>query len=298
MYPIKKSNHRHFSIVTDQLHFLKSKLYPSQGKTEQVIKTPINPAFKLSAVRKELQSLKNKVMHRRRKETQRLILGNKSFFEFSTFELMEYNFNENTHSNILEYLFDYRNNNDFGSKLLSRFIESINSESSIEFSRLIRKNKYTIEREKSVGNGRMDIFISDPVQKFLIVIENKIYAEVGRRDAVDETERPITQLKIYRNFVEHNYKSYKKLFILLSYTPIEEDHSPFIFTDYKNLYTILNSTTTDDTIVEQYKLLLHSLVHNITNKRATFEKIKSVQTNNDMDLNALEIINGVLRERN
>jgi hypothetical protein len=287
-----------FSTVLKQLHFLQKKPHPVQEELESPKIIPPEPFNKLSALTREMKTLKSAVIARRKKETQQRIIENKSFLQFSTFELMEYNFDENTHSNVLEYLFDYGKNYDVGSNILSRFLESVGGELAMEISHLVQSNSYTIEREKSVGNGRMDVFICDPTHRFVIVIENKLLASVGERIEDNETAMPITQLDVYRKFVERDYKSYKKLFLLLSHTPIEEDHSPFIFADYGNLYKVLKAIKTDDPIVDQYKLLLHSLVHSITDKRELIEKIKSLSKNNNVDLNSLELINGAFYERN
>lgn len=267
-------------------------------KNDLILKKRLKLQYqKVSTLLRELKGLKKQVIGERIKETRKLIAKNKSLLRFSTFELMEYNFNENTHSNILKYLFDFRINNDIGSKLLSKFIESLNIENALDFSQLVNKNKYLVEREKSVGNGRIDIFILDTRNRFVIVIENKIYAAIGERDEVDENELPITQLKIYQKFVEQFYPSYKKLYILLSHTPIEDEYPPFIITDYKNLYEVSGSIKTCDPIVEQYKLLLHSLVNNISDKSEIIEKISSLNTDCVIDLNTLELINGVLYAR-
>ena len=292
----KRTTYQNLSTVIQQLRLLNKILYPIQKKTILSKQTPIDPVLKLSIIARDLESLRNQVINYRKKETQHLVATNKYLLRLSTFELMEHNFRENTHSNVLAYLFD--STNYYGSKLLCRFVESIDSESGRDISRLVRKNSYTIEREMFVGNGRMDLFISDSTHKYVIIIENKIYANVGERNDVNEKEEPITQLSIYRNYVERNYKTYKKLYILLSHSPLDKEHPPFIFTDYKNMYNILNSIETNDPIVEQYKLLLHSLVHKLVDKRKLIKLISSIDTDNNIDLNTLELINGVLYERN
>jgi hypothetical protein len=296
---MKTSSYNKFSRVIQQIQTLKERLNPEINTKKKVI-TPIKPYPHFVKITSELKNLKKQVIDRRKRETQELIDRNRSLLQFSTFELMEHDFKENTHSNVLRYLFDWRFNNEIGSQLLCRFIESIDSDDVKTFSSLIRKNKYTVEREISFGKGRMDLLIRDTVNKFVIVIENKIYASVDVRDEVDEKENQITQLTDYRDYVESTYKTYKKLYILLSHTPIDdnEKHKPFIFTNYKNLYKVLQTEKVNDAIVYQYTMLIHSLAHNITNKQKLNEQANLLKTNKNVGLNTLEQINGVLYERN
>ena len=63
-------------------------------------------------------------------------LGNK--IKLPSFSLMEYDFHENSHSNILEYIFDYRLIGAEGANLLSEFISNL-KEDCREFSPLIKK---------------------------------------------------------------------------------------------------------------------------------------------------------------
>jgi hypothetical protein len=294
---MKTSSFKKFSRVIQQIHTLKRRLYPEKT-LEQQEPIPSNPYRHFSKITSELKSLKKQVIGKRIRETQNLIAKNRSRFQISTFELMEHNFRENTHSNILQYLFDYGMNGSIGSELLVRFIKQMDAENGDDFVRLIKKKKYTVEREVSANSGRMDIFICDTENKFVIVIENKIYAGVGERESIEDNDTPDNQLKVYERYVEKNYKSYKKLYVLLSHTFIEENHKPFIFIDYSRLYSAMQSYPTNDVIVKQYEILLHSLINDLSDKRDIIIEMNSLGSIHNVRLNTLEQIKRVLYERN
>ena len=259
----------------------------------------VNKAKSISIIPlvKHLKILKRSVFIGRKNRVFKDIAANKSFLQLSTFELMEYDFHENTHSNVLEYLFNYKINGSIGSKVLQGVVEQLNNEEAQLFKKYVKKCNYVIEREKSTGTGRMDLFISDTTNKFVIVIENKIFAKVSERESIDTDTEPITQLTIYRDYVAKRFKGYKTLYILLSHTDVEQDHYPFIYVSYKDLYNVCYAIKSEDDVFHQYKLLLHSLAHNILNKRELNDQIAVIQTNKSMDLNNLQIISGALHGR-
>ncbi len=294
---MKTSSFKRFSHVIQQIHTLKSHLYPEKA-LEQKEPIPSDPYRHFSKITSELKNLKKQIIGKRIRETQNLIAQNKSRLQFSTFELMEHDFKENTHSNILQYLFDYGMNGSIGSELLTRFIKQIDIENVDNFVRLIKKKNYTVEREVSANSGRMDIFICDTENKFVIVVENKIYASVGIREGLDDNNKPDNQLKVYERYIEKNYKNYKKLYVLLSHTLIMENHKPFIFIDYSRLYSALQSYSTNDVIVKQYEILLHSLINDINDKRKIIIEMNSLDSIHSIGLNTLEQIKRVLYERN
>src|SRR6266487_6436145 len=85
---------------------------------------------KFSSVWNDLSILKEKCLNDRFNEARRLFLEKKDSVKISTFELMQYDFHENTHSNVLQYLFDYRLSGDLGVKILKSFLEKIGTSES------------------------------------------------------------------------------------------------------------------------------------------------------------------------
>jgi len=176
---------------------------------------------------------------------------------------MEHNFRENTHSNILEYLFDYNLIGPFASEILASFITNISPEFS-GLARLIKKNQYEISREFPVKDGRIDLLILDITNKFVIVIENKLLASVSVKTSGEESSFELnkTQLTNYIHFINLKYPNFKKAFILLSYLAIDnpEKYLPFISANYNLLSQVLDEFNfSNDNIFIEYKLLLKSL---------------------------------------
>lgn len=219
-----------FETLIDELNQIRSSF--EQNKIALAEK----PLQQFESLVTDLKVLKRNVLPYRKKQTREIIKTNKHKLKLSSFELMEHNFRENTHSNILEYLFDY-SLFEKGAEILSAFIGSINGieegERKIICEKIAKKN-YSVEREKSVGSGRMDIFIYD--NEFALVIENKIYSDVAKKGEENEMGESLTQLHIYENFVNRNYSSCEKVFLLLSYKQIEKDHKPFIYVTYQQLF--------------------------------------------------------------
>ncbi len=228
--------------------------------------SPVNEkAAKFYEVINSIKGLSKEVIAARQKELQMIIQKSKDNFRLSTFSLMEYHFDENTHSNILEYIFDYKLMGLIGAEILSSFVRMTSQEFET-ISELIKKRNYKIEREYSCKNGRIDLFIKDDTNKFVVVIENKILSPVSSKDSEDDGSASInkTQLTNYYKSINKRFPSrtYKQAYILLSYSEIEDSdkYLPFHFTDYSNLIEILNShSNSDDNILIEYRLLLNTL---------------------------------------
>ena len=261
------------------------------------LNSKVNTYNNLVSLCKDLRLIKKQVIKKRIMETKQLIKENKSLLQVSTFELMEYDFHENTHSNILKYLFDYNINGKIGTKILSAFLDKINNDNTEFITPLIKYRNYSVEREYFINKGRIDLLVIDHKNHFLIVIENKINADVGIREGINENNIPKTQLNVYYNFIEEHFKEYTKLYILLSYKEIGSDHEPFLFIDYLKLYDILTHVNITDVILNQYTLLLHSLTHQLYDKREMIDKINSLDSNTNIELNTLELLKGAIYER-
>lgn len=234
----------------------------------------------------------NAVYSQRIKETQHLIDQNPEMLQLSTFELMEHNFRENTHSNILRYLFDYRFLEESAANILSNFLKEYNN-SIDNLGEKIKQKKYIIEREKSTGKGRIDILIYDKENEFVIVIENKLLASISLAKGEIEGDVSLTQLNNYKEYIENTFKNYQKLYIILSYRLIDNVYAPFEVASYQYLYEVIKAIDLPNVILEEYKLLLHSIINNINNKEWLIETASNILNNKDkqVSFNTLENIN-------
>lgn len=179
------------------------------------------------------------------------------FLRYSTFELMGHNFRENTHSNILKYLFDFRVNGDIGSKAFERFLRTmLGVEQASHIARDAKKRTYLVEREKAFASGRIDLLISDAKNRFVVLIENKVFSPVRLRDPSREGEVTNTQLDEYRAYIDRTYKGYRKIFTLLSYIEPDDPPGDFVCVDYRNLYRCLAGLNVKDVVLSEYRLLL------------------------------------------
>ena len=81
------------------------------------------------------------------------------------------------HSAFLVELLNPYGRHDFEAAFLNLFIEKFGLQGNIN-----TKNSITIQAEKAVADGRVDIYLKDEKTNFLVLIENKIYAsDQGRQ---------------------------------------------------------------------------------------------------------------------
>lgn len=238
----------------------------------------------------ELNELKASVFFLRFAEAKKLFEENKDFIKISSFELMEYNFHENTHTNILQYLFDFRFSGNLAIYILKSFLLNIELEESKKIASAIGNYNYYTERESYIEAGRIDLLIADDVSKFVIVIENKLLTDILEKEesenfnnAGEDAKEKVThtQLSNYKEYIEMNYLNYTRLFILLSHKKQETIDKDYISLDYNFLLSLLKNFDVDDNILKEYKLLLENILqgrNDIINKLELGYKV--VNSNN------------------
>lgn len=256
--------------------------------------------FEFSLVVKELKELKEKVYPFRLKNTKDNVDKNHQKFKITAFELMEHNYRENTHSNILKYIFDYRFVGNQGSEALAKFIELSLRSPKAEIIQKIHKQDYWLEREFNVGSGRIDLIILDSTNQLVIIIENKIFHKISEKEFDEDGNPTSTQLDIYSNFIlgEPKYKTYDKVFLLLSYKDITDfNHAHFYQSNYGNLYRALSDVKITDHITKDYFSLLRNINSNKYNRYWICEVANKLEGHEEMmNLNELEILNSVCNE--
>ncbi len=253
------------------INFLKS------NKATALPKNNLSSLKKLEDLTTELKILRKKFLTENFKELKQKIKKNYEKLRISALSLMEYDFHENSHSKILQYLIDY-NSFESGAKILSQMIAYTSIPVKEDLSKKIFKKSYTVYREHKISTGKMsgriDLFILDEKEKYVIIIENKILAEIGETIDEDENSIKVTQLEKYEKWCKETYPNYTRLYILLNYSNNANDTSLFEKISYKQLY---DSLTTDlkftDNILEDYLLLLKSLLNPIAHDLFEIKKL-------------------------
>lgn len=127
----------------------------------------------------------------------------------------------------------------------------------------IGQNAYTVEsefstkqqRKQSISLRRMDLFIRDDKNKWLIVIENKIDSKIRVEKG--------SQLDAYSDFCKRNYPQYNKLYILLSY---REDNfkdiknTEWLSMNYYSVFNILLKYVSENDFIKEYLRTLYCLL--------------------------------------
>jgi len=127
--------------------------------------------------------------------------------EFNLFEVIGAVSNELRHSNFLGFLLDPYGSHGLGTQFLQRFLIRAVAEASKPASISVLElggldlSEATVEREA----GQIDVLITDPDNRLVVVIENKIEAgETGN------------QLERYVQSIGARYPDYRKLFLFLT----------------------------------------------------------------------------------
>lgn len=244
----------------------------------------------------EIKLIYDKIYPILKDETIELLKLNQHLIKISTFELMEYNFRENTHSNILAYLFNYSLNPEFASNLLLDFIKSIDNDIINNIEDKIKSEKYIIEREYTIEDKkRIDLFILDVENKFVIIIENKVFANIGlikNKKLENEEVISISQLEFYKDFIDKSYVDFEKLYILLSYRNHNENFHSYHNVNYKQLYNCIVEIDFENNVLDEYKLLLKNIIFTDNNKFDILFYFNNLLYNNSYisNLNELETI--------
>jgi hypothetical protein len=214
--------------------------------------------------------MRQKFLQEHIKELKQKIKRDNKKIRVSALSLMEYNWDENSHSNILEYLINY---NSFaqGAKLLSQMILNTSSPEKENLGEKVLDETYFTYREHGIPKGRIDLFILDDEKKFVIIIENKILAGIG--ESISEDEIKVTQLEKYEKWCKENYVGYTRLYIFLNFSNNDDDISLFEKISSKQLYDILKALKSDDNIFDEYVLLLKTLLNPFTQDLFEIKKL-------------------------
>lgn len=143
---------------------------------------------------------------------------NKEFFDshemkFNFFKILGKERSETVHSKFLAYFLNPKENHNLGDKFIKLFIQSIDLEQKLEY------GDFEVSTEKPY---RIDIFIKNKNNKYIVVIENKIDADESDKETsteeINEDSDDKFQLKRYKKNIEddRNFKDYIKKFIFLT----------------------------------------------------------------------------------
>ena len=172
----------------------------------------------------EVEKLKNFIMNNHDLEKLEALL-----LEFNVFETLNIIKNEIRHSNVLSWLLNPYANHGIGiyflDAMLKRIVEKLSHDNNSSLSIFdVELFKYTdVEIRREWNNIDILIIINEESSKLVFCIENKI-----------DSEEHSNQLIRYKGLVQNDFKSYQKLFILLSpydITPSDEDWEPLNYSE-------------------------------------------------------------------
>lgn len=165
------------------------------------------------------------------------------------------------HSLLLKYLWNSKT--EFGNKIFRRFLEEIGIKDNwldlIEFNLYSIKDEHNTktQRKKDLNRKRIDLLFVDSTNKWLVVIENKVDSSVH-----NDKQSNRSQLEIYRDYCEREFRDYHKKYILLSFTETNKNHleSEWIYADYYQLFRSLFPFRLNDVFLQDYLKVLFSML--------------------------------------
>jgi len=286
-YEIKYSNfnipliqNKNIETLTTIIDFLKT----DKADTSISYEDKIVSLRKIQNLVDELKIKRSSFLNENVKELRQKITSNYKKLRISALSLMEYRWNENSHSNILEYLIDYNSFED-GVKVLCQIINDSATLNKDALCNKILKQSYTVDREYTIISGRIDLFVFDKVEKFVIIIENKILAGISETIGEEENSISITQLEKYEKWCNENYADYIRLYILLNFSNNDDNTSLFDKVSYGQLYDNLNNLNSTDNILEEYLLLLNTLLNPVAQDLFKIKKLANkIMKNENQEL--------------
>lgn len=246
-----------------------------------------------SSIIGDLKQIKKHVYEQRLIDLKIALTNRSHLFRLSTFELMEHDFRENSHSNVLQYLFDYNNLGQDSVKILQNILQSVNTDTSNFISLNFNKKNYKVYREYPTEKGRIDLLFSDEVNKFNIVIENKLLADISVKELNEKKEVTKTQLDDYYDFINQKFKGYQNMFFLLSYYTYDNEITNYEKINYETIYTAIKDIASNDVVLSEYKSLLTSIITGI-NKHEISSTYQKIKTNSNIQLNSIEKLNKII----
>jgi hypothetical protein len=147
--------------------------------------------------------------------------------EFNIFSALNIINNEIKHSNFLAWLMNPNESHELGDYFLNAFFKKATHKSSslgIEGPSIFEIDEWDFDDAEVLREWRnIDILIKSDNSKFICVIENKIH-----------TKEHSKQLQRYKDIVNKEYPSYKKLFVYLTVEgdiPSDDDYLPLSYSE-------------------------------------------------------------------
>lgn len=181
---------------------------------------------------------------------------------------------EDYHSKLIKYVWEHEN----GGEILTHFLKTIGVEG--EWLGSVQQQHYRVETEHTIKNQkrkswngkRIDLLICDDVNKWLVVIENKVLSSVRYSTPTK------TQLEVYRGYCEGNreWDGYSKVYILLDYKECGQGDGWNLAT-YMDVFISILKNKTDDNVVEDYLRTLYSMLSPISDTSSDIRSLEDAR---------------------
>jgi hypothetical protein len=153
--------------------------------------------------------------------------------KFNIFRSLDVVNNELKHSNFLAWLMDPTETHGLGDYFLTAFLKKVSSKKVLEESEspsIFDIDSWNFNYIEILREWRnIDILIKSDENRFVCVIENKINSSESQG-----------QLRKYKNIIESEFPSYKKLFVFLTLEGEIPSDETYFSINYKDILSILN----------------------------------------------------------
>lgn len=213
-----------------------------------------------------LQKLREFIVHNDERE-----LLEAKLKEFNPLTVLRIEWHEIRHSNILAWLLNPRENHNFGDIILKKILSEIistneNIDVSLSLSQIQASNFYDVEIQREWNS--IDILAVSKSNKFILLIENKIYSREGEG-----------QVDRYVKKVKNEYPGYQLLPVLLTLTSAEAEdpkHNERASLSHERIYEIVKFA------LELRKESMSTKVHDFVGYYIKTLEVLTMQSNNEI----------------
>ena len=166
---------------------------------------------------------------------------------FNIFDVLNISRTEIRHSNVLGWLLNSKGDHNLGDSVLYNLLNEIlkdNQNCKYKQSKLLLMDLYSFDVIRE--DGYIDICLYSAKEKFVIIIENKIFT--GEHD---------NQLSRYKEYTKRHYENYDVLYIFL--TPHGEESSDtenWLSISYEQIYTSIQKALNERDTSNEVKMFI------------------------------------------
>lgn len=189
--------------------------------------------------------------------------------KLNIFDILGVSGYEIRHSNFLAWLLNPNENHGLGDYFLKKFLKDIIRNHNLENFTLFDIERFDLNNSEIRREWRnIDILILNESEKFVCVIENKVYSKESK-----------SQCEKYRILIEKEFPKYKKLYVLLSIDGVDsQDNEYYLSYKYEQVHNLLKKVleNKEDNLNNITRIFINNYIDTINKKMVEDSEIKKI----------------------